>query len=102
MKVSKFARALGAGTLLVVAMHTTAADDWYPSKWGKDDTLGSVNEITPESIVAAAKLVKTGKRYALGMVTSRSTPAFGSRTLRRASLCGLFRRIDRGEEPYEH
>ena len=56
-----------------------AADDWIPSKWGKHDTMGAVNEITPEVIVNAAKLVKTGKRYALGQITSRETPAFGSR-----------------------
>ena len=56
------------------------AQDWYPSKWGKDDTVGSVNEITPEIITDAAKLIKTGKRYSLGMVTSRNTPAFGART----------------------
>ena len=56
------------------------AEDWYPSKWGKDDTLGSVNEIDADSIVKAARLVKSGKRYALGQVTSRDTPAFGSRT----------------------
>ena len=55
--------------------------DWYPSKWGKDDTLGAVNEITADSIVAAAKLVKTGKRYALGIESARETPAFGSRTV---------------------
>lgn len=56
------------------------SEQWYPSKWGKDDTLGSVNEITAASIVAAASLIKEGKRYALGQVTSRDTPAFGSRT----------------------
>ena len=61
---------------------SAAAEDWYPSKWGKDDTLGAVNKITPAGIVAAAKLVKTGKRYALGQVTSRDTPAFGARTFR--------------------
>ena len=59
---------------------SVGAEDWHPSKWGKDDTLGAVNWITPESIVAAASLVKTGKRYALGQVTSRDTPAFGART----------------------
>ena len=58
-----------------------SADEWFPSKWGKDDTLGSVNEITPQHIVNAAKLVKTGKRYALGMEISRDTPAYGARTV---------------------
>lgn len=57
------------------------AEDWYPSKWGKDDTLGSINEITPAHIVNAARLVKSGKRYALGMEISRDTPAFGARTV---------------------
>lgn len=58
-----------------------SADDWFPSKWGKDDTLGGVNEITSASILAAAKLVKSGKRYALGQELSRDTPAYGSRTV---------------------
>lgn len=66
-----------------LSIHAQQAADsaqWYPSKWGKDDTLGSVNEINAASIIAAASLVKEGKRYALGQVTGRSTPAFGSRT----------------------
>ncbi len=58
---------------------TTSAEDWHTSKWGKDDTIGAVNLVTPERILAATKLVKTGKRYALGQVTSRDTPAFGTR-----------------------
>ena len=70
------------GLGLFSAAVASVAEDWYPSKWGKDDTLGAVNEITPASILAASKLVKTGKRYALGQVTSRDTPAFGSRTFR--------------------
>ena len=43
---------------------------------------GQSTQITPESIVTAAKLVKTGKRYALGMVTSRDTPAFRARAFK--------------------
>jgi kynurenine formamidase len=69
-----------------------AADNWYPSKWGKDDTLGAVNEITADSVLAAAKLVKTGKRYALGQESSRDTPAYGSRTVQTfvVSTGGIF------------
>lgn len=70
--------------LLIVSLlslsTSVSAEDWYPSKWGADDTLGSVNEITPEIILEAAKLVKVGKRYGLGQVTSRETPAAGART----------------------
>jgi kynurenine formamidase len=71
--------AVAAAASLAVA-GLAQAEDWYPSKWGKDDTLGSVNEISDASVLAAAKLIKTGKRYALGQVTGRNTPAFGART----------------------
>ena len=80
MKVTIVLSTLFAG-LMLVATNVGAADDWYPSKWGKDDTLGGVNEITEDSILAAAKLIKTGKRYALGQESSRDTPAYGSRTV---------------------
>ena len=81
IKTSVFIRVLFSLTTVAMAFPGgVSAEQWYPSKWGKDDTLGSVNEITADSIVKAASLVKTGKRYALGQVTSRDTPAFGSRT----------------------
>lgn len=67
--------------LSVVLGATVAAADWPVSKWGRDDTLGAVNAITDASVLAAARLIKTGKRYALGQETSRDTPAFGSRTV---------------------
>ena len=70
-----------AGIAAATLASGVMAADWYPSKWGKDDTLGQVNMITDSSVLAAAQLVKTGKRYALGMEVSRETPAFGSRTV---------------------
>ena len=66
-------------TAALIWSMTASAEDWHTSKWGKDDTLGAVNLITSDSVLAATKLVKTGKRYALGQVTSRETPAFGTR-----------------------
>lgn len=73
-------RAALSGVLACFVFTTSAlAQDWAPSKWGRGDTLGAVNEITPEVILNATKLVKEGKRYALGMVTGRGTPAAGSR-----------------------
>ncbi|KAF2691457.1 putative cyclase [Lentithecium fluviatile CBS 122367] len=33
--------------------------------WGKDDELGTLNQLTPERTVAAAKEVKTGARFGL-------------------------------------
>ena len=32
-------------------------ENWYPSRFGLDDVLGSFNLITPESILAALALV---------------------------------------------
>ena len=58
----------------------SAQDNWYPSKYGADDTLGAFNNLSPEKVVQAAKLVKTGKTYALGVEVSRDTPAFGNRS----------------------
>ncbi len=69
--------------LFVCTLFTTQAtseDDWYPSKWGADDTLGAINELSAEGVVQAAKLVKTGKTYALGVEIGRDTPAYGTRT----------------------
>ena len=61
---------------LSIAWGASAEDSsWYPSKWGPDDTLGAINELSPEGVVRAAKLVKTGKTYSLGVETGRNTPA---------------------------
>lgn len=57
------------------------AQDWTKSKWGPEDEIGAANLITPESVVEAAKLVKTGKTYPLGIVVDSSTPAFAPRSL---------------------
>jgi len=53
--------------------------DWGPSKFGPDDRLGAMNYLSAEKAAAAAKLITTGKTYALGMVTGRSTPAYPPR-----------------------
>ena len=36
-------------------------------RWGDDDQIGTLNNVTPEDIVAAASLIKTGKTFALGL-----------------------------------
>ncbi len=46
-------------------------------RWGKDDHIGTLNHVTPEDIVAAAKLVKTGKAFALGIPLDRTGPQTG-------------------------
>jgi kynurenine formamidase len=65
--------ALSSGTAL-------AQQDWCKSKWGPTDEIGAGNLLTPELALAAAKLVKTGKTYRLGVETNAKTPAFGPRS----------------------
>ena len=57
-------------------------DNWTKSKWGPDDEIGAANYVTPERVVQAAQLVKTGKLYRLGMVTNAETPAYPPREYR--------------------
>ncbi len=72
-------RTLACCALLTLAPLHAAAQDWVPSKWGAGDTLGAVNEITPEVVLNAVRTVTEGKRYNLGQITSRDTPASGTR-----------------------
>lgn len=58
----------------------SAEEKWWPSKYGADDELGAFNLLTPELAMKAAKLVKTGKSYRLGIETNKHTPAFPPRT----------------------
>jgi kynurenine formamidase len=60
---------------------TALAEDWHDSPWGPDDEIGAANLITPESVLEAAKLVKTGKTYNLGIVVDKDTPAFSPRSM---------------------
>lgn len=57
------------------------AEQWYPSRWGPNDEIGAANFLTPAKVLEAAKLIKTGKVYALGIVVDRDTPAFPPRSL---------------------
>lgn len=67
--------------MLVVAFGATAEQkQWWPSKWGADDTLGSFNMLGPQLTMKAASLIKTGKTYRLGIETNGSTPAYPPRT----------------------
>lgn len=53
------------------ADHGPDHEVWYPSKWGPDDELGAANLLTPELVTEAAKLIKTGKTYALGIPVNK-------------------------------
>ena len=57
------------------------ADSCEYSKWGEGDEIGNANLITAESILKAAKLVRTGKVYSLGLTIDSNTPAYPPRSL---------------------
>ena len=46
-------------------------------KWGKNDELGVLNYITPQDIVDAAKLIKKGKVFRLGLELDENGPQNG-------------------------
>ena len=58
---------------------TPIGPKWWPSKWGPQDQAGSSNHITPAKVLAATKLIKTGKIYNLDHVYETGIPLFGSR-----------------------
>jgi kynurenine formamidase len=49
---------------------------------GTNDEIGAANYMTPELVVKAAGLVKTGKTYALGIPVDSKTPAYPPRTFK--------------------
>jgi len=73
-------RRLLLGFAIASLAATAQADDaWYPSRYGKDDTIGAANNLSAAGVLEAVKLVKTGKTYSLGVTTGPDTPAYGTR-----------------------
>ncbi len=52
---------------------------WYPSRYGAEDTAGATNNLSEAHTRNAARLVREGKVYALGVVTNRESPAYDPR-----------------------
>ena len=64
MKLFRQKLVVWMGTVAVTASVCSGEEtNW--GKWGKDDQLGTMNYITPQSIVAAAGLVRDGRSYSL-------------------------------------
>ena len=72
---------VGAGTLLSADERggpAAAMKQWKLGKgwgwvWGKDDEVGSLNEMTDASRLAAMQLVKQGKSYDMGVAYDRTS-----------------------------
>jgi hypothetical protein len=76
--LKQFGAALFASAFL--ATGAAAQGDWCKSKWGPADQIGAANLLSPQRALEAAKLIKTGKTYSLGVETSAKTPAYGPRS----------------------
>ena len=71
---------LALALLLVAA--PVSAQSWKPpadsercpSKWGAGDERGAGNHMKPETVLRAARLIKTGEVFELGRVLSESMP----------------------------
>ena len=75
------AMAACAGTLLASpVLAQDAKPTWCATKYGPNDEIGAANLMNPAATLEAAKLIKTGKVYQLGVETNSKTPAYPPRT----------------------
>jgi kynurenine formamidase len=82
-----------ATTIITLAMtlgfgsNVASAQSWKPpsdsqrcpSKWGAGDERGSANHMKPETVLRAARLIRTGEVFELGRVLSGSMPLQATR-----------------------
>lgn len=72
-----------AQIVVAVTMAATTAGaqnaDLPPSKWGRDDALGSANYLSAERALRATDLVTEGRVYGLGMEIGPETPGVSPR-----------------------
>jgi kynurenine formamidase len=80
MQSRTIALAFGLSIAFAGVVQAQDAQSWCKSKWGPDDEKGAANLLTPQLALEAAKLVKTGKVYQLGVETNSKTPAYPPRT----------------------
>lgn len=61
---------ISCANLQAQSWHMPADDQRCPSKWGAGDQRGSGNWMKPETVLRAAKLIRTGEVFELGAVLS--------------------------------
>jgi kynurenine formamidase len=75
------------GWMLCTGGIEAAAQSWSPptdaercpSRWGAGDERGSANHMNPETVLRAARLIRTGEVFELGHVLHPSIPFVGTR-----------------------
>ncbi len=81
---SRFRRLFVLSTILTILATPVpsllAQPPWCPSRYGPEDQIGAINEITPAKVLEAARLVTEGKLYDMGVLLERGVPASRSRS----------------------
>jgi hypothetical protein len=76
-----FALLVSLGMATGAGAQTREKGPWWPNaEWGAGDQAGASNRITPEKILKAVALVKTGRTLELGHVYERGMPLVGQRS----------------------
>jgi kynurenine formamidase len=78
---------ISTAATLVLGSPAVHAQSWQPpadsarcpSKWGPGDERGAGNHMKPETVLRAARLIRTGEVFELGQVLSPAMPFFGTR-----------------------
>lgn len=71
--------ALFAGTAGAQSWQPPGPEQRCPSKWGASDERGAANHMKPETVLRAARLIRTGEAIELGRVLSHDMPLFAGR-----------------------
>jgi kynurenine formamidase len=77
-----------AALILTIGSPSAYAQSWRPpadnqrcpSKWGAGDERGAANHMKPETVLRAARLIRTGEVIELGQVLAASMPIQATRT----------------------
>jgi kynurenine formamidase len=80
MRIVKVCATLALGLAFAAVSQAQTIEKCHKSKWGPNDQVGALNNITPADVLNAAKLVKRGKAVRMGIETNSKTPAFPPRT----------------------
>lgn len=70
----------GAATAHAQSWHPPADNQRCPSKWGASDERGAANHMKPETVLRAARLIRTGQVFELGRRLEESMPLQATRT----------------------
>jgi kynurenine formamidase len=74
------ALAIGLAVSVSACAQAPKIESCHKSKWGPNDQIGALNNITAANVTDAAKLIKRGKSIRMGIETNSKTPAFPPRT----------------------